>query len=63
MKSGWRRTLAGDRFDEHRAGLDHVSFGCVNRAELERWQVRLDELGIPHGAIVDAHYGSELSWR
>jgi glyoxylase I family protein len=52
-----------DRFDEHRAGLDHVAFGCTDRAELERWQARLDELGIPHGGIVVAHYGSGLSFR
>ena len=52
-----------DRFDEHRPGLDHLSFGVVNRAELKVWQARLEELGIPHGEIVDAHYGSGLSFR
>lgn len=56
-------TPDGDRFDEHRVGLDHVSFGCADRAELERWQARLDELGIAHGGIVAAHYGSGLSFR
>ena len=54
-------TAADDRFDGHRAGLDHVSFGCADRAELEGWKTRLDELGIPRGEIVDAHYGSGLS--
>ena len=34
---------AGDRFDEHRAGLDHVSFGCADRAELEGWKTQMDE--------------------
>jgi glyoxylase I family protein len=53
----------GDRFDEHRAGLDHLSFGVANRAELEAWQARLEELGVRHGGIVDAHYGSALSFR
>jgi glyoxylase I family protein len=52
-----------DRFDEHRPGLDHLSFGVVDRAELKAWQARLQELGIPHGEIVDAHYGSGLSFR
>jgi glyoxylase I family protein len=56
-------TPDGDRFDEHRVGLDHVSFGCADRAELDRWQARLDELGIEHGGVVDAHYGSGLSFR
>jgi glyoxylase I family protein len=49
--------------DEHRAGLDHVSFACANRGELETWAARLDELGIEHGDVVDAHYGSGLSFR
>jgi len=56
----------GDRsvaFTARRAGLDHVAFACADHAELERWQNRLDELGIKHGGIVDAHYGSGLSFR
>jgi glyoxylase I family protein len=51
------------RFDEHRPGLDHLSFGVADRAELRAWQARLEELGIPHGEVVDAHYGSGLSFR
>jgi glyoxylase I family protein len=54
---------ATDSFDEHRTGLDHVSFSCRDRAELEAWVTRLDGLGIEHGEIVDAHYGSGLSFR
>jgi len=50
-------------FDERGPGLDHVSFACGHRAELEKWGVRLDELGIVHGEIVDASYGSGLSFR
>jgi catechol 2,3-dioxygenase-like lactoylglutathione lyase family enzyme len=53
----------GDRFDERRLGLDHLSFGCASRDELGEWQQRLDEMGIAHGAIVDAGYGSGLSFR
>ena len=56
-------TTAGDTFDEHRAGLDHVSFQCRDLGELEGWRDRLDELGISHGRIVQAHYGSGLSFR
>ena len=52
-----------DKFDERRCGLDHVAFQCTDRADLERWERRLDELGIKHGGIVDAHYGSGLSFR
>jgi glyoxylase I family protein len=54
---------AGDPFDERRTGLDHVAFACADRDELESWRKRLDELGISHGGIVDAHYGSGLSFR
>ncbi|CAN5777455.1 VOC family protein [soil metagenome] len=54
---------ADEHFDERRTGLDHVAFGCADRSELEQWQSRLDELGIDHGGIVDAHYGSGLSFR
>ena len=50
-------------FDERRPGLDHIAFGCANRDELAAWQTRLDELGIAHGGIVDAGYGSGLSFR
>jgi glyoxylase I family protein len=52
-----------ERFSEFRVGLDHVSFGCADRAELERWARRLDELGIEHGGIKDAGYGSGVSFR
>ena len=57
------RQQLDDQFDEHRTGLDHVSFGCQNRQELETWAARLDELGIVHGEITDAHYGSGISFR
>ena len=50
-------------FDEHSPGLDHVAFSCGDRAELEKWGSRLDELGVVHGEIVDAPYGSGLSFR
>ena len=57
------RAAEDERFTEFRAGLDHVAFGCANRAELQAWVERLDDLGIEHGGIVDAHYGSGLSFR
>ena len=54
---------SGDRFTEFELGLDHLAFGCASRDDLEQWTSRLDELGIAHGGIVDAHYGSGLSFR
>ena len=50
-------------FDERRVGLDHLAFACANRSELERWETKLGELGIDNGGIVDASYGSGLSFR
>jgi catechol 2,3-dioxygenase-like lactoylglutathione lyase family enzyme len=57
------RRAPDEKFSEFRVGLDHVGFGCANRAELETWATRLGELGIEHGGIVDAQYGSGLSFR
>ena len=54
---------SSEAFTELRPGLDHVGFGVADRAELEQWQSRLDELGIAHGDIVEAPYGSGLSFR
>jgi glyoxylase I family protein len=56
--------LASDEpFDERKPGLDHIAFGCSSRGELVEWAARLDELDIAHGDIVDAGYGSGLSFR
>jgi glyoxylase I family protein len=53
----------GDAFSEHRVGLDHVAFGCADRAELAKWADRLNDLGIVNGGIKDAPYGSGVSFR
>ncbi len=50
-------------FDERRVGLDHLAFACADRAELERWAARLEAIHVTHGGIVDAGYGSGLSFR
>ena len=50
-------------FDERRIGLDHLAFACRGRDELEAWEIRLSELGIDNGGIVDAGYGAALSCR
>jgi glyoxylase I family protein len=52
-----------DLFDERRNRLDHLAFACGDRDEIEAWEVRLSELGIGNGGIVDADYGSALSCR
>jgi glyoxylase I family protein len=50
-------------FSEYRSGLDHVAFAVGSRSDLESWESRLNDLGISHGGIVDAGYGSGLSFR
>jgi len=57
------RPASAHDFSEYEIGLDHVAFGCESRAELQKWVIRLDELGIAHGGIKDASYGSGLSFR
>jgi catechol-2,3-dioxygenase len=57
------RAAPDEKFSELRVGLDHVGFSCASHAELENWVRRLGELGIEHGGIVDAPYGSGLSFR
>ena len=53
---------SSEPFDERRPGLDHLAFACANRGELEGWEARLNELGVKNGGIVDAPYGSGLSF-
>lgn len=58
-----RRPDNSRTFSETCPGLDHISFGCSSRSDLEQWKQRLDELGIEHGEVVDAPYGSGLAFR
>jgi len=57
------KPTTAERFSEFEPGLDHVAFGCADRAELEKWASRLDELGIEHSGVIDQHYGSDVSFR
>ncbi len=50
-------------FDERRPGLDHLAFASASRSELEQWAGHLNSLGVTNGGIVDAPYGSGLSFR
>ena len=43
----------GDRFDENRVGLDHMSFGVASRQALEDAVKVLDKHGVPHSEIRD----------
>jgi len=60
---GFPGLVSTEPFNERRPGLDHIAFGVANRDELAEWAARLDELGVAHGDIVNASYGSGLSFR
>lgn len=47
------RAARGDRFDENRIGLDHLSFTVASRADLEDAVRVLDTRSVPHSEIRD----------
>jgi glyoxylase I family protein len=57
------RPVATDRFDENRAGLDHLAFRVSSRAELDDAAAHLDELGIAHERVKDMGPGYILEFR
>ena len=59
----FRDPVSNEAFNERRPGLDHLAFACTSRAELAEWEAQLNDLGVAHGGIVDAPYGSGLSFR
>ncbi|MBV9822887.1 MAG: VOC family protein [Actinobacteria bacterium] len=54
---------AGDRFDENRVGLDHISFVVGSLAELTETVRVLDERGVPHAGIKDIGPNYILEFR
>ena len=66
-------TNSSECFAETRTGLDHVGFAVPSRADLQRWQARLEELGIEvadaadraltQSPIADTPHGSVLVFR
>lgn len=54
---------AGDRFDENRVGLDHVSFALAGRANLDVAAAALDSLGVAHGGVKDIGVALLLEFR
>jgi glyoxylase I family protein len=53
----------GDRFDEDRVGLDHLSFAVPGVAALHDAVALLDEAGIAHGGVKDIGVASILEFR
>ena len=50
-------------FTERTTGLDHLSFAAADRAELVRWQERLESLGVTYTPIRDMPLGHHLNFR
>ncbi len=44
---------SNDRFSPHRVGLDHLSFGVANRAELHKAAALFEEHDVEHGEVRD----------
>jgi glyoxylase I family protein len=57
------RPVATDRFDENRAGLDHIAFRLANKAELDAAAAHLDEIGVQHEPINDIGPSYILEFR
>ncbi len=47
------RPVASDRFDENRAGLDHLAFRLDSKAELDAAADHLDAVGVEHEPVKD----------
>ena len=53
----------GDRYDEDRVGLDHLSFAVSARSDLDAAVALLDGLGVQHEAVKDIGAGHVLEFR
>ena len=54
---------AGDRFDEDRVGLDHLSLAVGGVTDLHDAVALLDEAGVVHGGVKDIGVASILEFR
>lgn len=50
-------------FTQERVGLDHVGFVCADRAELDEWFQRLNDLGVENSGLVESPFGTHLNFR
>lgn len=53
----------GDRFDEDRVGLDHLSLRVPDREAVSAAAARLDELGVVHSGVKDLGRAVLLEFR
>jgi glyoxylase I family protein len=53
----------GEAFDPRRTGFDHMGFKVDDRAELDEWLARFEQLGVTHSPIADREYGAVLTFK
>jgi glyoxylase I family protein len=53
----------GEPFDPTRTGGDHLGFKVDARSALDEWAAWFAEHGVTHAPIVDADYGSVLTFK
>lgn len=53
----------GEPFSEFRTGFDHLAFTVADRAELEAWERRLEELGVDRSPIKEGATGWMIVFR
>jgi glyoxylase I family protein len=53
----------GEVFDPRRTGFDHMGLKVDDRAELDEWREHFERLGVTYSPIVDAEYGSVLTFK
>lgn len=56
-------TAGGDRFAYDRVGLDHLGLHVADRAELEKWEAKLNEMGVESSGIVESAYGMHVNFK
>jgi len=50
-------------FDEYRTGLDHFAFAVSSRAELDAWEQRLHDAGVPFTPCAETPIGTVIVFR
>ena len=50
-------------FNEFRCGLDHFAFGVATHQDLEAWEARLGDKGVPFSPIAESPIGTVLVFR
>jgi catechol 2,3-dioxygenase-like lactoylglutathione lyase family enzyme len=53
----------GERFEETRTGLDHLSLAVADLTALRAWRDHLDAVGVTHSPIAEDPFGPVLVFR